>query len=163
MRSKANGVLDDSPTHLFHRVAQRINQMYEEQTKASLTPRQICLLATLAQNEGLSQTGLVNLTDIDRSTLADIVSRLQKKGLVRRRRVREDKRTYSVKLTEEGWRVVRASEPVMRRVDELILSPLAERQRAKLVSDLKTIVVALQSSPPARNLHRNGNKQKPAR
>jgi hypothetical protein len=35
-----------------------------------LTPRQYVVLVTLAQNEGLSQTQLVGLTGIDRSTHA---------------------------------------------------------------------------------------------
>jgi DNA-binding MarR family transcriptional regulator len=42
-----------------------------------LTPRQLAVLVTVANNEGLSQTGLVDRTGIDRSTLADIVRRLQ--------------------------------------------------------------------------------------
>ena len=57
-----------------------------------LTPRQLAVLVTVAQNEGLSQTGLVDRTGIDRSTLADIVRRMQRKGLLQRRRTKEDAR-----------------------------------------------------------------------
>ncbi|MEQ1711924.1 MAG: MarR family transcriptional regulator, partial [Hyphomicrobium sp.] len=52
---------------------------------ADLTPRQYAVLITVAQNEGLSQTNLVDKTGIDRSTLADIVRRMLKKGLLQRR------------------------------------------------------------------------------
>jgi DNA-binding MarR family transcriptional regulator len=49
-------------------------------------------------NEGLSQTGIVARTGIDRSTLADLVRRLQRKGLLQRRRTKDDARAYAVKM-----------------------------------------------------------------
>jgi DNA-binding MarR family transcriptional regulator len=109
-----------------------------------LTPRQLAVLMTVAQNEGLSQTGLVDRTGIDRSTLADIVRRMQRKGLLQRRRTKEDARAYAVKLTDEGRRVLRTAEPVARRVDERILDALPTRQRDQFINDLLTIVDTLQ-------------------
>ena len=60
----------------------------------NLTPRQLAVIITVAQNEGLSQTGILDATGIDRSTLADVVRRLTKKRLLQRRRTREDARAY---------------------------------------------------------------------
>ena len=109
-----------------------------------LTPRQFAVLVTVSQNEGLSQTHLVERTGIDRSTLADIVRRMLKKGLLQRRRTKEDARAYAVKLTEEGWRVLRSAEPLARRVDDRVLAVLPNQtQRDRFVSDLNTIVEAL--------------------
>ena len=85
--------LDQSPTHLVHRVAQCAGDVFDAQTKEhDLTARQIAVLTTVAENEGLSQTGIVDRTGIDRSTLADLVRRLQRKGLLERRRTKEDAR-----------------------------------------------------------------------
>ena len=109
-----------------------------------LTPRQLAVLMTVAQNEGLSQTGLVDRTGIDRSTLADIVRRMQRKGLLQRRRTKEDARAYAVRLTDEGRRVLRVAEPLSRKVDERILDVLPAKQREQFLSDLLTIVDALQ-------------------
>ena len=109
-----------------------------------LTPRQYAVLVTVAQNEGLSQTHLVDRTGIDRSTLADIVRRMLKKGLLQRRRTKEDARAYAVKLTEEGWRTLRQAEPLAKRVDDRILAALSGNpQRERFVSDLNTIVEVL--------------------
>jgi DNA-binding MarR family transcriptional regulator len=108
-----------------------------------LTPRQYAVLLTVAQNEGLSQTQLVDLTGIDRSTLADVVRRMLKKGLLHRRRTREDARAYSVKLTDEGARVLKSHDPSARRVDERILSSLPVPQRDRFLQDLNAIVQAL--------------------
>jgi len=101
------------------------------------------VLLTVSQNEGLSQTHLVERTGIDRSTLADIVRRMLKKGLLQRRRTREDARAYAVKLTEEGSRVLKSADPLSRRVDDRILSSLPASQRERFLQDLNTIVQAL--------------------
>jgi DNA-binding MarR family transcriptional regulator len=108
-----------------------------------LTPRQYAVLLTVAQNEGLNQTQLVERTGIDRSTLADIVRRMLKKGLLQRRRTRDDARAYSVKLTEQGARILKAHDPVARRVDDRILASLPNAQRDRFLQDLNAIVQTL--------------------
>ena len=70
--------------------------------ESSLTPRQYMVLTAVDQEEGLSQTDLVNRTGIDRSTLADMISRMIKHGLLTRRRTAEDARANSVRLTAQG-------------------------------------------------------------
>jgi len=99
----------------------------------------------VAQREGLSQTDLVEVTGIDRSTLADIVRRMLKKGLLQRRRTREDARAYAVKLTDEGLRILAAARPKVEAVDARIVATLTAEQRATLVEDLRTIVASLQA------------------
>ena len=90
-----------------------------------------------------SQTNLVEMTGIDRSTLADIIRRMLKKGLVQRRRTKEDARAYAVKLTEEGRRILQSAEPMARKVDDRILQALPSAQRDRFLTDLNTIVKAL--------------------
>ena len=116
-----------------------------------LTPRQYAVLVSVSQNEGLSQTDLVEKTGIDRSTLADIVRRMLKKGLLQRRRTKEDARAYAVKLTEDGWRTLKTADPVARRVDDKVLSVLQGSQRDRFVQDLNTIVQALSKLQPPNN------------
>jgi DNA-binding MarR family transcriptional regulator len=69
--------LDQSPTHLIHRVAQCAGQIFDTGER-DLSPRQVAVLSTVGENEGLSQTDMVALTGIDRSTLADLVARLKR-------------------------------------------------------------------------------------
>lgn len=141
--------LDRSPIHLLHRAGQCAGDIFaSEMGETDLTPRQFAVLLSVSLNEGLSQTDLVEQTGVDRSTLADIVRRMLKKGLLQRRRTKEDARAYAVKLTEEGWRVLKAAEPVVRRVDERILGALSGKQRDQLLDDLSAIVAAL--SQPAK-------------
>jgi MarR family transcriptional regulator, temperature-dependent positive regulator of motility len=136
--------LERSPLHLLHRAGQCAAEVFQaELGGGDLTPRQFAVLVTVSQNEGLSQTHLVDRTGIDRSTLADIVRRMLKKGLLQRRRTKEDARAYAVKLTEEGWRVLKSAEPLSRKVDDRILSALSAGQRDKFLMDLNSIVQVL--------------------
>ena len=136
--------LDRSPIHQLHRAGQCAADVFQaEMGLDDLTPRQYAVLLTVSQNEGLSQTQLVERTGIDRSTLADIVRRMLKKGLLSRRRTREDARAYAVRLTEEGWKSLRGADPVARRVDERILEALPPAQRDRFLADLGAIITAL--------------------
>ena len=136
--------LGRSPIHLLHRVSQCASDVFVmEMGESDLTPRQYAVLIAVSLNEGLSQTDLVELTGVDRSTLADIVRRMLKKGLLQRRRTKEDARAYAVKLTEEGWKALRASEPVVKRVDDRLLAVLPPKQREQFMADLSTIVEAM--------------------
>jgi MarR family transcriptional regulator, temperature-dependent positive regulator of motility len=143
-RDSASNRLERSPLHLLHRAGQCASEIFQNELgNDELTPRQYAILLTVAQNEGLSQTQLVDLTGIDRSTLADVVRRMLKKGLLQRRRTRDDARAYAVKLTEEGTRVLKTHDPMARRVDERILSSLPAQQRDRFLQDLHAIVQAL--------------------
>jgi DNA-binding MarR family transcriptional regulator len=148
-RDASSARLDQSPIHLLHRAGQCAGDIFQsEMGGGDLTPRQYAVLLTVSLNEGLSQTHLVEKTGIDRSTLADIVRRMLKKGLLQRRRTKEDARAYAVKLTDEGWRALEAANPVARRVDERILTALPGQQRDRFMQDLNTIVEALGNMEP---------------
>jgi DNA-binding MarR family transcriptional regulator len=110
---------------------------------AYLTPRKYDILITVSNTYGFSQPVLVERPGVARSPLADIVRRMLKKGLLQRRRTKDDARAYAVRLTEEGWRLLRAAEPMVKRVDDKILSMLASKQREQFLTDLQTIVEAL--------------------
>ncbi len=146
-RDSIAGRLDKSPIHLLHRAGQCAGDTFASEMGASdLTPRQYAILVAVSLNEGLSQTDLVELTGVDRSTLADIVGRMLKKGLLQRRRTKEDARAYAVRLTEEGWRVLKTAEPTVKRVDDRLLAALPTKQREQFLADLASIVSALDAA-----------------
>jgi len=125
MAREATDELRRSPIHLLHRAGQCAGNVFQaEMGDRDLTPRQLAILIAVAEDEGTSQTGLTERTGIDRSTLADLVHRLQRKRLLQRRRTREDARAYAVKLTDEGRRVLRAVEPLSKRIEERVLAAL---------------------------------------
>ena len=125
MASKMQDDLGRSAVHLLHRAGQCAEELFQTEIgDVDLTPRQLAVLNAVAENEGLSQTGIVERTGIDRSTLADIVRRLSKKGLLQRRRTKEDARAYAVKLTDEGEKLLRRVSPMAKKVDQRILQAM---------------------------------------
>ena len=151
--------LDRSPTHLLHRAGQGAeNFFHAEMGDSELTPRQLAVLVAVAQDEGVSQTGLVEATGIDRSTMADLVRRLHNKGLLRRRRTKEDARAYAVKLTDEGRRVLRTAEPLAKRVDDRVLAALPVAQRDRFIGELLTIVEAAEREAAERAAAEEGKR-----
>jgi DNA-binding MarR family transcriptional regulator len=135
-----------SPIHLLHRAGQSAADIFHgEMGDRDLRPRQLAVLIAVAEDEGASQTDLVVRTGIDRSTLADMVRRLQRKGLLQRRRKREDARAYAVKLTAEGQRVLRVAGPVEQRVEDRILDVLPNKRRQQFIDALVSIADKLQA------------------
>ena len=88
-QSKSGTSLDEFVVHLLHRVSQRADDTFgKEVSDADLTPRQFAVLFAAAESENPSQTDLVVATGIDRSTVAEMIRRMAKKGLLQRRRSR---------------------------------------------------------------------------
>ena len=90
--------LESSLSHLLRRAQQfAYDQFVQQMGDGSITPRQFIVLFAVNEEEGLSQTDLVNRTGIDRSTLADMISRMIKNGLLARKRTAEDARANAVR------------------------------------------------------------------
>jgi MarR family transcriptional regulator, temperature-dependent positive regulator of motility len=67
------------------------------------------VLACVGESDGLSQADIVEETGVDRSTIAELVRRMGKKGLLQRRRSKQDARAYIVKLTESGRETLKSA------------------------------------------------------
>lgn len=133
---------------LLHRANQIATERFAGAVGDSeLTPRQVQVLAAIEAHEGVSQTDIVNATGIDRSTLADIMRRLLKRGLILRRRTQEDARAYAVKLTDAGRHELANGMPALANVEKGLLATLPTKQRADLVALLGQVVTA--SEQPA--------------
>jgi DNA-binding MarR family transcriptional regulator len=142
-RNSIEAELGQSPLHLFHRAVQVVTEIYQaEMGSYDLTARQYAVLFALAHSDGLSQSKLVDATGIDRSTMADIVRRMLKKGIIQRKRDKDDARAYEVKITEEGVRLFKAVTPIVHRIEERLLSSLNGKRVDEFLANLATIVGA---------------------
>jgi MarR family transcriptional regulator, temperature-dependent positive regulator of motility len=139
--SRARSSPLQSPLHLLHRASQRADSLFSGHAGNSLTPRQFVVLQAVAEADGLSQTGIMAATGIDRSSTADLVRRLVSHGWLQRRRTKRDARLYSVRLTSEGRRAWSQAAPAVRATEDILLSPLAPAERAAFLEALATIVL----------------------
>ena len=117
--------------HLLRRAQQRAVDLFvDEVGEAGPTPRQFAVLLGVHQNPGISQTELVGLTGIDRSTLTEILRRLGRRGLVRRERRTADRRTNALHLTPPGRGAMEAAIDAVARAQERIMAPVPAAERA---------------------------------
>jgi DNA-binding MarR family transcriptional regulator len=156
----AVAVLSQSASHLLHRVLQLALDVYVEETgKGALTQRQYAVLAAAATVDGTSQTDLVRMTGIDRSTLADMVARMIEKGWLERERSKTDARAKTVSLTLSGRATLEAVAPKVQAADERILAALSASRRASFISALSALAGGA-DEPDAQN--ESGKKKKKA-
>ncbi|MEM7493804.1 MAG: MarR family transcriptional regulator [Pseudomonadota bacterium] len=132
--------LEQSATHLLHRAQQMaVNLSSEALGKKSLTIRQFAVLAALYEEDGQSQSSLVDMTGIDRSTLADMVARMEKSDLVARVTSKEDARAKAVSLTEHGRKAFETVAPTVQEADAILIEDLRKSRRSSLIESLAII------------------------
>jgi DNA-binding MarR family transcriptional regulator len=140
---KANSGFDlsQSPSHLLRRCVQYGNDLFAREPGVSeLTKQQFTVLAAVEQNEGMSQTDLVAITGIDRSTLAEMIRRMIEKGLLDRQRTETDQRANAVHIAVGGRKALRSARTASERVERMLLSGLSAADRAKFLKMLSAVV-----------------------
>ena len=145
MGNSSNG-LDRSPVHLLHRAAQCAEVIFHAEVNlGGLTPRQFAVLVTVARDEGLTQTAVVELhRDRPHDRGLRCYTACRGRGCSNANvRAKTRARTLS-SLTEEGRRVLRTAEPLAETVDERILEALSGTRRAQFIGALQTIASILQ-------------------
>lgn len=136
--------LANSPGHLIHRAQQFAADCYMETAgRDVLTQRQFAVLATVADNEGLTQTDLIRATGIDRSTLADLVARMATKDLIERERAPHDGRANLVRITQNGRSALESLRPQVAKADQAILDALPKSKRASFLDALQRLTEVL--------------------
>ncbi|HVI31916.1 MAG TPA: MarR family transcriptional regulator [Phenylobacterium sp.] len=163
--TKGVAALDRSPSHLLHRAQQVALDIYaEELGPAGVTQRQYAVLEAAATHAGATQTDLVRITGIDRSTLADMAARMIRKGLLERERSAADARANAVRLTDLGRETLEAVRPKMAEADSRLLKLLSGGGRRSafvgLLRDLLKAQEAALAPPPA---PRKAKAAKPAK
>ncbi|MEM6536264.1 MAG: MarR family transcriptional regulator [Pseudomonadota bacterium] len=136
--------LRKSPGHLLRRAQQYAHDLYSKEVGSKgPTPRQFEVLHTVSKNEGLSQTDLVRATGIDRSTLADMIARMIKKGLLSRSRTKEDARANAVSITAAGKRMLQGALSSVDKAEKAALAVLPKTQQAAFMKSLSAYAEAL--------------------
>lgn len=133
-----------SPSHLLKRAAQYSSLIYMgEVGKSGLTHRQFTVLLAVDTNDGKSQTELVKLTGIDRSTLADLVARLLAQGYLQRKRTKDDGRTNAIRITAVGKKMLKMALPGADEVDRQLLSLVPSTDRRSFLDTLAVLATEM--------------------
>src|SRR5258706_10139915 len=123
--------LERMPGLLIRRVQQIATALFADECGGfELTPVQNAALVAIRDNEGLDATRVSELISLDRSTVGDVLFRIEKKGWLERYASPEDRRVKLLRLTEAGAEVLVQVGDAVLRVQERLLEPLAPQAPA---------------------------------
>jgi DNA-binding MarR family transcriptional regulator len=129
------------PGYLFRRMQQIAVAIFVEECKAyDLTPVQYAALVAIRTHPGIDATRLSAVIAFDRSTLGNVIERLEAKQFIERKPSREDRRVKLLYLTEAGVTLLRDIMPSVDRAQARMLQPLKPADRKTLMALLTQLV-----------------------
>jgi DNA-binding MarR family transcriptional regulator len=114
-----------------------------ESGEVDLPPGRLALLTLIGRNPGISQTVLSRAAGRDKSTLTPALRDLQRRGLLMRVQLKNDRRAYRLQLTPAGrgmlQRLTACAERHERNLDRVI----GRRERGQFLTTLKRVIAEL--------------------
>ena len=131
------------PGYLVRRLQQVSVSIFHEYLKPlDITPLQNTILLILKREDGLDQITAATRAMIDTSTVKDVLTRLESKGLLKRENGAHDRRTRLIFLTQEGRGVLARASPEALRASQQLLAPLNEEERKLFLQMIDRVVSA---------------------
>jgi DNA-binding MarR family transcriptional regulator len=124
----------ESAFQSFSRRSQEIGQ----------SPGRFATLALIDRNPGISQTELSQATGRDKSSLTPVLDNLVRRGLVERKRMDRDRRTYRLTLTPAGRKVLASMMRCARRHERLLDQIVGLRDRTRFLEICKKITAEME-------------------
>jgi MarR family transcriptional regulator, lower aerobic nicotinate degradation pathway regulator len=153
-KSRPSGVvaLQEMPGHLIRRLQQISNALFAHECgRFDLTSVQFAALFVLRAAGELDATRLAEQIAFDRSTIGDVVERLESKGWILRNGSRDDRRVKLIRLTPEGLKLLGRVEPAVKRVQKRLLEQFSPSERIVFLTLLKRLE-GLQDDVPSEQL-----------
>ncbi|MDP6029779.1 MAG: MarR family transcriptional regulator [Arenicellales bacterium] len=122
------------PGFLIRRLHQiHVGMFLEECTEFNVTPAQFAVLTVLYYQGTLDQISIASQIGFDRNTVADVIRRLEHRGLLDRPANISDKRPKLARITDEGREFVDAVQPAMIKAQRRLVSPLSAEEYETLM------------------------------
>ena len=132
---------------LLRRAWYGLNQAFRRRiTHLEITPDQFTVMRTLLENEGIRQRELTELMSSDPNTVASLLERMEKAGLIRRQEHQRDRRAHQLTLLPLGRRKYEAARDIAIALQAEALSSLPESSREKFLEQLAQVADACKES-----------------
>ena len=140
------------PGYLVRRTQQISTALFAEECGAyDLTAVQYAALLAIGLHPRIEAARISRLISLDRSTLGDVLERIEAKGLVVRTATSADRRVKLLSLSPAGKKLIAEVESAVVRVQERLLEPLTAEERKTFVSLLCKLTDSHQNLPPAKS------------
>ena len=135
--------LSGRPGFLIRRLHQiHLALFAEECAPFGVTPVQFSIMTVAGAQPGLEQVALAQEIGVDRTTLTNVLTRLERRGLIARAAVASDRRVKRVTLTEDGRAVLDRMQGAAERAHARTIEALAPAERAAFLDALRDLVNA---------------------
>jgi DNA-binding MarR family transcriptional regulator len=121
--------LTTHPGHLARRLQQAHYLLWNTMVSEEITSPQFAVLNALVAEPGLDQRTVGERVGLDRSTVAEVISRLSGRGLLDKVRDARDGRRFLLRLTDDGRRVHRRLAVRTARMNQIFLAPLSAEEQ----------------------------------
>jgi len=122
------------PTLLINRIARVLAKQVDEELKVlGITASQLPVMAALKNGEALSQKELANIACVEQPSMAQLLSRMERDGLIKREASSVDRRSSVISLTEPARTLLEPGRTILRSLDEEVCSVLSRDEREMLV------------------------------
>lgn len=108
------------------------------------SPGRFATLTLIARNPGISQTELSLAAGRDKSSLTPVVEDLVRRGLLARKRMRLDRRTYRLHVTPAGKKTLIQLTRCARRHERILDGIIGLRDRKRFIQILKRIAAEVE-------------------
>jgi DNA-binding MarR family transcriptional regulator len=126
--------------YLIRRAQQRHVAAWARLVSTQTSSVQFAVLTVLDGLGEASQQQLCSAVDLDRSTIADVVARMEQRGLLSRRRASDDRRRNITVLTPAGHAELERLRPGVDAVERELTGELGAEEREALRSGLRRVL-----------------------
>lgn len=120
-----------------------LNQAFRRRiAHLQITPDQFTVMRTLRESEGLTQRQLTQFMSSDPNTVASLLERMERAGLVERRPHARDRRAHQVALKPAGHRKYELAREIAVRLQTEVLEQLPAEKRESFLADLAAMADA---------------------
>lgn len=124
--------LSTHPGHLARRLQQAHHLLWNTMVSQEITSPQFAVLNALTAEPGLDQRTVGERVGLDRSTVAEVITRLLRRELLDKVRDPHDGRRYLLRLTDEGARTHRRLALRTVGMNQVFLGPLSPDEQQTL-------------------------------
>lgn len=131
------------PGYLVRRLHQiHVAIFLQECASFGITPVQYAVMTALLNRPGADQVTVSRDAGIDRTNVADVLARLDQRGLVKREASALDRRQRIARLTDEGDRITREMEHASLTAQAKFMEPLTIEKQNQLMALMTEMVQA---------------------
>lgn len=131
----------ESATYLASLLARSFARALQERgQKLGFAPGQFPILLELWSEEGLTQKQLLDRLDIEQATMANTLARMERDGLILRRKHPADRRSQQIFLTERAREMEAAAKEAAIAAEQSLLSGLRRFERELMLEYMRVAI-----------------------